>query len=63
MMRLGNTNQVTRVSVVYDPLHGFICTVSLYHVTLRVSSISNEQLQYAIESLVCIHLMKEHMTK
>jgi hypothetical protein len=42
MMRLGNTNRVTQVSVVYDPLNDFLCTVSLYNATIRVSLISNE---------------------
>jgi hypothetical protein len=63
MMRLKNTNQVTRVSVVYGPLHDFLCRVSLYHAALRVSSISNEELYYVVESLVRIHLLKEHMAK
>jgi hypothetical protein len=29
---------------------------------LKVNSISNEGHQYAVESLVCIHLVKEHKT-
>jgi hypothetical protein len=48
MTRRGNTNRVTRVSVVYGPLHGFLYTISLYHAALRVSSISNEGLQYVV---------------
>jgi hypothetical protein len=32
----------------------------LYHVALKVSSISNECLKYAIESLIHIHLVKKH---
>jgi hypothetical protein len=63
MIRHGNTNRVTRVSVVYGPLHGFLYTVSLYHAVIRVSSISNEGLHYAIESLIRIHLVKEHRAK
>jgi hypothetical protein len=63
MMRFGNTDRVTRASVVYDPLHIFLCTVSLYHVALRVSLISNKGLQYAVESLICIHLVKEHRAR
>jgi hypothetical protein len=63
MIRLGNTNQVTLIVVIYGSLNGFLCTVSLYHATLGVSSISNEGLQYAIESLIHIHLVKEHRAK
>jgi hypothetical protein len=63
MMRLENTNRVTRVSVVQGPLDGFPCTVSLYHATLRVSLISNEGLQYSVESLILVHLVKEHRAK
>jgi hypothetical protein len=63
MMRCEDTNRVTRVSVVYGPLHVIFYIVSLYHVSLRVSSISNERLQYAIESLIRIYLLKEHMAK
>jgi hypothetical protein len=63
MMRHWNTNQVTRVSVVYGPLYDFHSIVSLYHATLKVSSILNEGRQCAIESLVRIHLLKEHRAK
>jgi hypothetical protein len=63
MMRLGNINWVIRVNVVYGLLHNFLCIVSLYHAVLGVCSISNEGLQYGVESLVRIHLVKEHMVK
>jgi hypothetical protein len=63
MMRHGNTNRVTRVSIVLGSLHGILCTVSLYHVALKVSSISNEGIQYTFESLIRIHLVKEHRAK
>jgi hypothetical protein len=35
----------------------------LYHAALKVSLIFNERLQYAIESLIHIHLVKEHRAK
>jgi hypothetical protein len=35
----------------------------LYHAALGVSSIFDERLEYTIESLVRIHLVKEHRTK
>jgi hypothetical protein len=35
----------------------------LYHAALRIRLISNEQLQYAVESLIRIYLVKEHTDK